>query len=44
MGNVQTLGIVVWLPVAFVETFILVVAVKRLAEMITGKHESIKFS
>lgn len=44
MANARTLGIAVWLPVAFVETFILLVAVKKIAEKITGKHESVKLS
>jgi hypothetical protein len=40
--NVRTFGLLLWLPVAFVETFVLFVAVKRVEEKLTGKNESYK--
>jgi len=44
MANIQSLGIALWFPVAFVETFFLLVAVKKVTEKITGKHESVKLT
>lgn len=37
-------GILIWFPVAFVETFVLLVAIKRVDEMMTGKKEMWKLS
>jgi hypothetical protein len=44
IANVQSLGILAWTPIAFVETFVVIVAVKKLAEKIAGKRESVRLS
>jgi hypothetical protein len=36
--NVRTLGLLLWLPVAFIETFALFVVVKQVEEKLTGKR------
>jgi hypothetical protein len=43
-ANIKNMGIVVWAPIAFVETFVLLVAVKKVAEQMTGRHESVRLS
>lgn len=40
--NAQTFGLLLWLPVAFVEGFVLLVVVKRVEEKLTGKNEGYK--
>jgi hypothetical protein len=42
LSNVRGIGLVLWLPVAFIETFVLLVAVKRVEQKLTRKHESFK--
>jgi hypothetical protein len=44
LTRTQELGTLQWFPIAFIETFVLAVVVKKVAEIITGKHESIKLS
>jgi ABC-type iron transport system FetAB permease component len=39
LSNIQNLGILLWLPIAFIEMFVLLVAVKRVEEKLTGKPE-----
>src|ERR1700740_3287887 len=39
LANVRTLGLLFWLPIAFVEMFVLFVAVKKVEEKLTGKKE-----
>jgi 4-hydroxybenzoate polyprenyltransferase len=40
LSNTQTFGLLLWLPVAFIEAFALLLAVKRIEEKLTGKNES----
>jgi hypothetical protein len=42
--NVRNLGMLLWFPVVFVEMFVLLVAVKRVEEKLTGKREKVKLS
>jgi hypothetical protein len=42
--NVQKLAILAWSPVALIEVFLLLIAVKRVEEKITGKPEVIRLS
>ena len=42
--NVRYVGTLFWYPVALVETFVLLVAVKRVEESLTGKQERIRAS
>jgi hypothetical protein len=44
LADFRTVSIWFWLPVMLVETFVLSVVVKRIAEKLTGKHETIKLS
>jgi ABC-type iron transport system FetAB permease component len=44
LSNIQNLGILLWLPVAFIEMFVLLVAVKRVEEKLTGKRETVRLS
>lgn len=44
LSNVRTFGWLWWTPVAFVETFILIVAIKRVEEKLTGKREIVTLS
>ncbi len=38
----QRFSILFWLPVMLIEALVLLVAVKRLAEKFTGRHETMK--
>jgi len=42
LASFQTVNIWLWLPVMLVEAFVLLIAVKRISEKLTGKHETIK--
>jgi len=42
LSNAQTIGLLLWLPLAFIEAFALLVVVKRLEEKLTGKYESLR--
>jgi hypothetical protein len=44
LANVLRLGTVYWFPVALVAVFVLLVAVKRVEEKLTGKRERYKLS
>jgi hypothetical protein len=44
LANVQYLGTLYWSPIAFVEVFVLLVAVKRVEEKLTGKREKYSLS
>jgi hypothetical protein len=44
LANMSHFGTVYWFPVAFVEVFVLLVAVKRVEEKLTGKREAYKLS
>jgi hypothetical protein len=42
--KIQTFSIWLWFPVAFVEAWVLLIAVKRIEEKFTGQRETIKLS
>lgn len=42
--NVQNFGTLYWFPVALVETFVLLIAVKKVEERLTGKRQYYKLS
>jgi hypothetical protein len=42
--NVRTFSIWFWYPVMIAEMFVLLIAVKRIEEKITGRHETIKLN
>ena len=42
--NVQIIGILAWSPIALVEMFLLLLAVKVVEERLTGRHEIVKLS
>ena len=44
LASIENLSIWLWLPVMLVETLILLVAVKRIEESLTGRHENIKLT
>jgi len=44
LARTQTVGIIQWFPVAFVDTFVLIMVVKKVVEKITGKRQKVKFS
>jgi hypothetical protein len=44
LANILLLGTMYWFPVAFVEVFVLIVAVKKVEEQLTGKRETYKLS
>ena len=44
LWDVHTLGTLVWTPVAFVEMFVLLVALKRIEDLLTGKRERVTLS
>jgi peptidoglycan/LPS O-acetylase OafA/YrhL len=44
LADSQTISIWLWFPVMLMEVFVLLFAVKRIEEKLTGKHETIKLS
>ncbi|GAC1662811.1 MAG: hypothetical protein NVS9B4_16890 [Candidatus Acidiferrum sp.] len=44
LRDVEYVSILIWFPVAFVEAWLLLIAMKRVEEKLTGKHETIKLS
>ena len=38
----QTVNIWLWLPVMLMEAFVLLIAIKRISEKLTGKQKTIK--
>ena len=38
----QTVNVWLWLPVMLIEAFVLLIAIKRISEKLTGKQETIK--
>jgi hypothetical protein len=44
LAHTQTLGTIQWVPVAFVDTFVLIVVVKKLVERITGQKQKVTLS
>jgi len=40
LSNAQDIGLLLWFPIAVIEIFVLVVAVKRIEEKLTGKKET----
>lgn len=44
LSSIRTLGLVLWFPVLFVETFVLIFAVAVIDRKITGGNEVIKIS
>jgi len=42
--NFGRFSILLWYPIMLVEVFVLLIAVKRIEEKLTGKHETIKLS
>jgi hypothetical protein len=44
LWNVRGLGILLWAPIAFVEMFVLLIAVRRLEQLLTGKTELVNLS
>jgi len=40
LSNTQNIGLLLWFPIAVIEIFVLVVAVKRIEEKLTGKKET----
>jgi threonine/homoserine efflux transporter RhtA len=44
LSNIQNFGTIYWFPVAFVETFVLLLVVKRVEEKLTGTRETYKLS
>jgi hypothetical protein len=43
-SGVQSIGTLVWFPVAFVESFVLIVFVIRINRWLTGQRETVKLS
>jgi hypothetical protein len=44
LSGIQRFSILLWYPFMLVEAFILLIAVKRIEEKLTGEHETIKVS
>jgi len=42
LANVYHFGWALWFPIAFVEAFVLLVAVQKVEEILTGRHERAK--
>jgi hypothetical protein len=42
--KIHSFGFLIWLPVAFVEAFLLLVALAKIEEMLTGNRERISLS
>ena len=42
LRNVNTLGWALWIPIAFVEAFVLIFAIKKIADAINGKREEVE--
>jgi hypothetical protein len=44
LSGVQHLGTVFWFPVALIEVFVLIVAIKRVEDKLTGRREVVRLS